>query len=669
MKTSSAEIRRALARLRRALEKARREVRGLRDALDQSESDGFPGDDYAQMDEHLDALVNLVNQEQARQQVKILRAGGIETGRLPRRDFVKRGAVGLAGLAGLGPATPWVAATRNRANLVIRHATIYDGTGGPPRTGDLAVTDDRIAAVGDVSTTGAIEIDARGMAVAPGFIDIHSHADLSLLVNPRAESRVRQGVTLEVVGQDGSSIGPWSDAAFEFTRDRYRGTYGVDIDFRDPGGFLDRIDQERPAVSVASMVGHGAIRGLVVGNEDRPATTAEIERMRGHVRSSLARGAVGLSTGLEYTPGSFAHIDELTALASELRGTPYPYASHMRNEDDRLLSALEEALHVGRMAGVSVQVSHLKAQGERNHWKASASLTAIEAARAAGVDVHFDCYPYVAYATGLSNLFPAAARAGGTARFLARLADPDTGPQLERACRDKIALLGSWDAVQITRIGGANAAARGRRLCELAAELREDPYDLTVRLLREANGSVGMIGFGMSEANTDRMLAHPLGMVCSDGGAYAPYGPLSNSSPHPRGYGSFPRVLGRYVRDRQVLTLQDAVRKMSALPAQKLGLADRGVIRTGAVADLVVFNPDTVTDRATFDNPHQYPEGIEHVVVSGIHTIREGEQTGMTGGRAVRGTGSAGRSGPSRPSGLQSPYGPSDAPPKRGIWP
>ncbi len=560
-----------------------------------------------------------------------------------RRDFLARGAAGLAGLAGLGrPAAPWVAASRTRHALVVRRGTLYDGTGGPPRTGDIAVDGDRIAAIGEVAAAGAVEIDARGMAVAPGFIDIHSHADLSLLVNPRAESRVRQGVTLEVVGQDGSSIGPWSDAGFELTRDGYRRDFGVEIDFRDPGGFLDRIDRERPAVSVATMIGQGAIRGLVVGGADRPATAAELDRMRALVREGLERGCVGLSTGLEYTPGSFGNLDELVALAGELRGTVYPYASHMRNEDDRLLTGLEEALHVGRVAGVAVQVSHLKAQGERNHWKADAALAAIEAARAAGVDVHFDRYPYVAYATGLSNLFPASARAGGTARFLARLADPETAPALERACRDKIALLGSWDAVQITRIDGPDASARGRRLGELAAELGEDPYHLTVRLLQGAGGSVGMIGFGMSEENTERMLAHPLGMVCSDGGAYAPYGPLSRSSPHPRGYGSFPRVLGLYVRERAAMSLESAVHKMSGLPAQKLGLGDRGVLREGAVADIVVLDPNTVRDRATFEDPHQYPEGIEHVVVSGVHTIRGGEQTGQLGGRAVRGTGPAG---------------------------
>ena len=554
-----------------------------------------------------------------------------------RRDFLIGGVAGLAGTA-MRPARRAFGAA-GQADLVVRGGTIVDGTGAPPQSGDVAVLGDRITAVGRVATTGAVEVDARGMAVAPGFIDIHSHADLSLLVNPRAESRVRQGVTLEVVGQDGSSIGPWSDGAFESTRDRYRRNFDVEIDFRDIAGFLDRIDRERPAVSVASMVGHGTVRSYVIGGADRPATPAEIDRMRALVREALAGGAVGLSTGLEYTPGSFADRAELVAVAEELRGTGYPYASHMRNEDDRLLAALEEALHVGRVARVPVQVSHLKAQGERNYWKAEAALATIEAARDGGVDVHFDRYPYVAYATGLSNLFPASARAGGTASFLQRLADPGSGPVLEQACRDKIALLGSWDAVRISRIGGANAFARGRRLGELAAELGEDPYDLTVRLLRDAGGSVGMIGFGMSEDNTARILSHPLGMVCSDGGAYAPYGPLSNSSPHPRGYGSFPRVLGHYVRDRKSMPLEVAVHKISGLPASKLGFTDRGVLRVGCVADIVVFNPETVADSASFEAPHQYPEGIPHVIVSGVHTIRDGEQTGRMGGRAVRGNG------------------------------
>jgi N-acyl-D-aspartate/D-glutamate deacylase len=295
------------------------------------------------------------------------------------------------------------------------------------------------------------------------------------------------------------------------------------------------------------------------------------------------------------------------------------------------------------MAEVPVQVSHLKAQGERNYWKAEAALTAIEEARAAGVDVHFDRYPYVAYSTGLSSLFPTWARAGGTAAFLRRLSDPSELPAIERFSREKIALLGSWDAVQITSTRtDANAYARGRRLGELAIERSEEPFAMAVRLITEENNSVGMIGFGMSEENTAKILAHPLGMLCSDGGNYAPYGPLSTSSPHPRAYGSFPRLIGHYVRDVRALSLELAVQKVTSMPATKLRLEGRGVIRTGAFADLVAFDPTTVADGATFGAPHQYPVGIPLVVVNGQITIREGEQTGARAGRAVRGTGAAG---------------------------
>ena len=538
-----------------------------------------------------------------------------------------------AGASGTGTAAP----TGTAPDLVLRRATVFDGMGTPGRELDVAVTGDRITEVGTITATGSEEIDLAGMALAPGFIDIHSHADLSLLVNPNAESRIRQGVTLEVVGQDGNSVGPMSDAGFRATRDRYRDTYGVDINFRDLGGFLDQLDRTPATVNLATMIGHGTIRGLVVGGGDRPATDDEIQRMRALIGEALDQGAVGFSSGLEYTPGSFADVNELVELAEELRGTGYPYASHMRNEDDRLFAAVEETLHVGRMAGVPVQVSHLKAQGERNWWKAKAVLRSIEEARTSGLDVHFDRYPYIAYATGLSGLFPAWARAGGTGAFIRRLEDPTQLQAIERFARAKVALLGSWDAVQIssTRTAG-NAYARGRRLGELAQERDEEPFALTVRLIVEERSSVGMIGFGMSEENTAEFLAHPLGMVCSDGGSYAPYGALSGGSPHPRGYGTFPRLMGHYVRSG-ALSLELAVHKVTALPARKIGLADRGVIEPGAFADLVAFDPTTVADQATFEDPHQYPVGIPLVVVNGQVTLRDGEQTGVRAGRAIRG--------------------------------
>ncbi|MBW3534644.1 MAG: D-aminoacylase, partial [Gemmatimonadetes bacterium] len=485
-------------------------------------------------------------------------------------------------------------------------------------------------------------LDLRGLALAPGFVDIHSHAELSLLVEPRAESRVRQGVTLEVVGQDGSSVGPWSEAEARERDASYRERYGVELGFRTPGGFLDRLERTPAAVNVATMVGHGTVRGTVVGDDDRPATDAELERMQGLVRDALAGGAVGLSSGLEYTPGSFAGTDELVALASVLRGTGYPYASHMRNEDDRLLAAVEEALHVGRMAGVPVQISHLKCQGERNYWKRAPILELLEEARGSGLDVHYDRYPYVAYSTGLSNLFPPSARAGGSEAFVRRLQDPAERPALEAYARAKVDQLGSWDAVQVTSVASDDTAwAVGRKLGELAAERGEDPYELAVSLIVANDNSVGMIGYGMGEENTAAILAHPLGMICSDGGAFAPYGPLSGSSPHPRAYGTFPRVLGHYVRERGVMPLELAVHKMSGMPAAKLLLEDRGVVRPGAFADLVVFDPDTVADGATFTDPHRYPVGIPHVVVNGRVTIRDGEQTGALAGRPVRGRGAA----------------------------
>ncbi|MFH1764289.1 MAG: amidohydrolase family protein, partial [Gemmatimonadota bacterium] len=480
---------------------------------------------------------------------------------MDRREFLQAGAAfSLTSLSGVR-ALPWWRAP----DLVLRRATVFDGTGAPGVEADVALVGDRIQAIGRIPERGVLEIDLAGQALAPGFIDIHTHADLPLLDNPRAENRILQGITLEVGGQCGSSPGPSDETTAREAQGRYRERYGAEVDLRELGGFFRALEQIPPSVNAASMVGHGTIRGLVVGNEDRPATVGELVQMRDLVARALTQGAVGFSSGLEYTPSGFASKEELVELAKALQGTGYPYASHMRNEDDGVLAAVEEALHVGRVAGVPVQLSHLKAQGERNWWKASVILDVLEEARATGVDVHFDRYPYVAYSTGLSNLFPNWARSGGTEAFLGRLRDSQERPALESYCRAKIAQLGSWDSVQISSTRTAqNAWIRGRRLGEAARERGEDPFDLTLRLLFEEGGSVGMIGFGMSEENTARILSHPLGMICSDGSVYDPDG---SGSPHPRSYGTFPRVLGHYVREMGVLSLETAIHKMTGMPA------------------------------------------------------------------------------------------------------
>jgi len=478
------------------------------------------------------------------------------------------------------------------------------------------------------------------MAVAPGFIDIHSHTDRVLLINPRAESKIRQGVTSEIIGQDGSSLGPWRSTRSPADPDEV-----VDV-----AGFFERIERDGTAVNIASMIGAGTVRGEVIGDDDRPATPEELARMVALVKEAIAGGACGLSSGLEYVPGGFADLDELIALAGPLRGTGLPYASHMRNEDDQLMAAIEEALAVGRRAGVPVQVSHLKAQGRRNWWKAEPVLHTLEraAAGAGPGEVTFDRYPYVAYSTGLASLFPLWSRDGGTTALLGRLRDGGDRERIEAAVRGKITKLGDWDAVQITSAdtpdGGLDWIA-GRRLGDLARERGQEPYALLVQIMLAGNGEIGMVGFGMSEENTAMFLAHPLGMICSDSSAHATYGPLSQGSPHPRAYGSFPRVLGHYCRDEKIMPLTTGIHKMTGMPARKLRLEGRGSIAVGAFADLVVFDPGSVADRATFTDPHQYPVGINLVVVNGRVVVRDGEHSGELPGRALRPVRGKGRAG------------------------
>ncbi len=538
-----------------------------------------------------------------------------------RRSFVASSAASVLVLAG----APRFILRRAPYDLVIRGGTVFDGTGAAGVESDVAIVTGKIAAIARrIAERGTEEIDARGLAVSPGFIDIHSHGDGSLNEDPRAESLVRQGITTIVVGQDGSSRAP--------TRPRQ----GADTTAGSGSSFTSlfaSIDRLHPSVNVASMVGLGGLRGIVVGQDDRPATPDELARMTAMVEEALAQGACGASSGLEYTPGAFAPLEELVALCRPLAARRLPYATHMRNEDDRVLESIDESIAVARGARCPLQISHLKTQGPRNWRKLDEIFTRIAQARRDGMDVAFDRYPYLAYQTGLTNLFPVWSRDGGTDAFLARLADSTTAPRIRAEALAKVELIGGWDNVMIANVRSSeDKTAEGKRFGAYATSLGREPYALSVEMLGRNRASIGMVGFAMSEENLDRILAHPQGMVCSDGGAFAVDGPTRRGSPHPRGLGTFPRVLSRYVRERKALTLEQAINKMSALPASRIRLADRGHLAVGFAADIAVFDPARVQDKATYEEPFQYPVGISAVVVNGAVALRDGQ-------RAAQGTG------------------------------
>lgn len=495
---------------------------------------------------------------------------------------------------------------RQSASVVLRGATVHDGTGAPGSRVDVLVHGNRIAGVG-AGLAGAKTIDLGGLVLAPGFVDIHSHGDGTLDEDGRAESLIRQGITTIVAGQDGGSRS----------------------DFSAPW--------PRAAVNVTTMIGLGTVRGAVVGEDDRPATPAELARMVAMVQQAVTNGACGASSGLEYPPSGFARPDELIALCRPLAAGGLSYATHMRNEDDRLLDSIDESIAVARGAGCPLELSHLKAQGPRNWGRMSEALARLEAAHAAGLDAAFDIYPYVAYATGLANLFPLWSRDGGTTQFLARLGTDSLQTRLRTETEAKVALIGGWDNVLVSDApAGSDQSAVGKRLGEYSRGRNADPYATAVALLQSHRGQTGMVGFAMSEENVERGLAHPLASVCSDGGAVAVDGPTRRGRPHPRSMGTFPRVLGRYVRERKALRLEDAIHKMTARPARRVKLADRGRIAVGMAADLVAFDPATIADKATFEDPFQYPVGIELVMVNGEIALHQGKRTDARLGQTLR---------------------------------
>ncbi|MFO8059145.1 MAG: D-aminoacylase [Bacillota bacterium] len=527
-------------------------------------------------------------------------------------------------------------------SVLIRKARVYDGTGGPAFTADVAMEGERVAAMGDLSRARAeLEVEAPGMVIASGFIDIHTHSDTPLLVSGEAHSHIRQGVTTNVIGNCGTSLAPVTDLAVEQMRGRLGGDEAlIEWEWRSLDEYLRLLEDRGVSVNVVPLVGHGTVRRSVMGHEDRRPTPEELERMRGMVREAMEDGAFGLSTGLIYTPGSYADTDELVALAAVAGEYGGLYVTHIRGENDSLMEAAAEALEIGRRAGAPVQISHLKAMG-RHMWGSSVQLLQmIDRARADGLDVTADQYPYNASATGLGAYLPGWAHAGGDEMLRERLADPCTR---DRMRRDILEGTGDWTSLHrgvgwentlITRC--SDQELEGRSIADIARERGVDEFDAAFDILRDCRGRVGVVYFTIGDEDLERIMAHPAVMIGSDSGAVAAEGPLARGKPHPRSFGTFSRVLGRYVRERKTVSLREAVMKMSSMPAHRLGLLDRGILRPGMKADAVVFDPAAVADRATYSDPFQYPDGVEWVFVNGKAAVRRGEHLGTRTGQVLR---------------------------------
>ncbi|MBN1222062.1 MAG: D-aminoacylase [Candidatus Aminicenantes bacterium] len=559
---------------------------------------------------------------------------------ITRRDFLKESSR-IAAVSGLGGCGILMKGCRSKEefDLIVRNGRIYDGSGETAFIADIGIKGGTVAKIGKISgSKGVLVLDAKDLAVCPGFIDAHDHTDIGLLVNPKAESSVRQGITTLVSGNCGSSPFPIPDASFEESREELKEAYDLDLNWRDIHGFFSRLEESGMAVNYATLVGQGTIRGAVVGFHDRPPEADELEKMKSLVEENIRGGAIGLSSGLEYAPSSYAKADEIVELCRTAAANGGLYATHMRDESDYLIEALDEAIDVSRRTGIRLQISHFKVAYPRNWHKIDEALVKIETAAKEGIDLFCDRYPYTAGATGLSSMnFPLWAKQGTADEFLARLRDRSLEKKFRVFLAEREKKLGSWDKIVISSVHTEkNRKFEGKSISEGAAEAGKDVFEFIRDLLIEEEDRVGQVIFMMSEDNLKRILSHPLVGVGCDGSALAAYGSLSRGKPHPRSYGTFPRVLGKYVREEKILPMQEMVKKMTAVPASNFGFAQRGMLKPGYFADLVIFNENTLIDKATFKEPHQYPEGIEYVIVNGQVVIDRAEHTGNLPGKILR---------------------------------
>jgi len=519
-------------------------------------------------------------------------------------------------------------------DLILKNGEIVDGSGNPSYRGDIAISDGLIQAIGVANEECRETIDISGMVVAPGFIDTHSHSDLFLIHDPSSLPKIMQGITTEIVGQDGLGEAPIRQEHVAEWRRYLSGLNGdppIEWSWEDMGGYLDVVEAAETAVNVVSLVGHGNLRLLAMGMDDEPPTDKELEEMKGLLRESLEGGAIGMSTGLIYAPCVYSDTSELTELCKIVAEYSGVFVVHMRNEGDQLLESMDEVLTIARESGAHVHISHFKAGGKINWGKSKDALLKLETARDNGLQVSYDQYPYTAGSTFLSSLLPNWAHEGGVDKLIEKIRDHETREKIKAEYGERFEgnRATGWDQVLVTYVESAdNKQFEGKNLAEIAELRGQPPVDTLMDIVIEENNMASMASFTMSEDDIEQIMRHPLGMVCTDG--------LLLGKPHPRAYGAFPRVLGRYVREQGVLGLEEAVRRMTSYPSNVFNLGKRGSVEEGYVADLVVFDPTTILDSSTYEEPRRYPVGVEHVIVSGVISVRDGQYTGDRNGKVIR---------------------------------
>jgi N-acyl-D-amino-acid deacylase len=540
----------------------------------------------------------------------------------------------------------WAQAASQPFDTVIINGHIIDGTGSPWYSGDVGIRAGKIAAIGNLGDAQRNRtIDAHGMVVAPGFIDMLGQSELTILVDPRLPSKIYQGITTEITGE-GSSAAPQNDAIIRADQSGYD-HYHITPDWRTFQQYFARLEKQGMGINLASYVGATQVRRMVLGHDDKQPTPAQLDQMKALVRQAMREGAVGLSTSLEYAPAPYAKTEELIALASEAGKFGGIYATHMRNESDVILPAIDEALRIGREGHLPVEIWHIKVAGKSNWGRMPEVVAKINAARAQGMDVTADSYAYTAWFNDFSAFIPPWAHDGGNAKLIEHLKDPAMRARMRK---DMMTASSDWDN-EWQEISGPEAVLigvvqnpkllplQGKTLAEVAKIQNKDPMDALFDLLIDDNAATGVAVFCMSEPDVVLALQQPWVSFDNDSSGASPEGILGQEHPHPRAYGTFPRILRKYVREEKRLTLEDAIRKCSALPAQRMRLTDRGVLKVGMWADVVIFDPSTIHDLATFESPNQLSQGMEYVLVNGASVIDQGKMTGALPGKVLRGAG------------------------------